>query len=320
MSSPSPASRSPQETVAVVTSTRNPHPETPGDVPSPRVEAPGRGRTPSVEEVRATAKRRRRQHLALVWVLRLALLAVILVGWQMSARYQWVNPTFTSKPTSIWDALIRDVTGDIPEALKVTLYETLAGFALASIAGFLLGCLLYEVRLADAVLQPFLTAFNSLPRIALAPLFVLWFGLGSSSRIALVFSLVVFIMIANTYAGLRQGDRDYLMLAKQLGARGLRRFGMFVLPAAVPTIFAGLQLGLIYAFLGAVAGEMLGGSGGVGAELSTSLATFRTDDFMAELIILVLVTVVFSAAMRAVERRLLRWQRFELRGVGGTGS
>ena len=289
------------------------------DPPPVATASPTRGMR-TAAQVRESARRDARHRRVLVYLLRLALLAFMLSIWQLSAKYHWFNPIFTSKPTDIARALGRGLTGYIPGQLGVTLYETLVGFGLGAVAGFTLGCLLYQISLLDAVLQPFLTAFNSLPRIALAPLFVLWFGLGSSSRIVLVFSLVVFIVIMNTYAGLRQGDRDYLLLAKQLGARGSRRFRMFILPAAVPTVFAGLQLGLIYAFLGDVAGEMLSGSGGLGADLATSLATFRTDEFMADLFVLVIVTVGFSTLMKLLERHILAWQRIELRGMGGGTS
>lgn len=276
-----------------------------------------RGPRATAGELLASRRRGRRRDAVLVAVLRALLLVVITGGWELAARMEWVDPVFTSRPTQIFHAFLTTLSGDLIPALRVTLFETLVGFAMASLVGFLLGCALYQFRVFDRVVQPFLTAFNSLPRIALAPLFVLWFGLGAASRIALVFSLVVFIVISNTYAGLHQGDRDYLMLGRQLGARGLTKFRFFVLPAAVPTLFAGLQLGLVYAFLGAVAGEMLSGSGGVGASLSTALASFHTDVFMANLVALVVVTVAFGALMKLVERRLLRWQRHELRGVGG---
>lgn len=265
-------------------------------------------------------KRRQRNRRITVLCLQLLLVIVILGGWELSARNAWMNPVFTSKPSDVWTALFAEIDGNMLPALGVTLYETLVGFAIASAVGFIVGCLMYEFNIFDRVIQPFLTAVNSMPRIALAPLFILWFGLGSTSRVVLVISLVIFIVINSTHAGLRQGDRDYLTLAQQLGAKGPRRFFMFVLPAAVPTLFSGLQLGLVYAFLGAVAGEMIGGSGGLGAELSTSLATFRTSAFMADLLVLVIVTVAFSALMKLIERRLLRWQVHELRGFGPSGS
>jgi NitT/TauT family transport system permease protein len=112
-----------------------------------------------------------------------------------------------------------------------------------------------------------------------------------------------------------RANRDHLLLARTLGASRRQLFAKFILPSAVPTIFAGLQLGLTYSFLTAVVGEMLSGATGLGAKLAVTLATYRTDDFFAALFLLALVATALSNAMRLVERRLLRWRQYELSGL-----
>jgi NitT/TauT family transport system permease protein len=199
----------------------------------------------------------------------------------------------------------------------VTVYETTVGFSASALAGIAAGILLYQAPRANRVLRPFLTGFNNLPRLALAPLFVLWFGLDTASRVALIISVVFFIVTFNTYGGLQNASRDHLLLAKTLGATRRQLFAKFILPAAVPTIFAGLQLGLTYSFLTAVVGEMLSGASGIGAQLQVTLATYRTDDFFASMLLLAVVATALSGAMRLIERRLLRWRRYELSGLDG---
>ncbi|HLI24086.1 MAG TPA: ABC transporter permease [Acidimicrobiales bacterium] len=201
--------------------------------------------------------------------------------------------------------------------MGTTLYETFVGFAIASALGLIGGYLLAESKAFDTVARPFMTGFNSLPRIALAPLFVLWFGLGSNSRIVLIVSLSFFIVAFNTYAGLQGVNRDHLLLARVLGANRRERFVKFVLPSALPPVFAGLQLALTYAFLGAVVGEMLTGNQGLGGYLALEMGTFNTTAFFGGLVLLVIVALLVSAAMRLVEKRVLRWRAVEMRGTSG---
>src|SRR5665213_1321950 len=145
----------------------------------------------------------RNRRVLLIQTLRIAVLAVILGIWQILARSGRINVTFTSTPSDIGDAFYHGlVHGVYWSPIKQTLYETLIGFAVGSALGIISGLVFYQFSLVEAVGRPYMTALNSLPRIALAPLFVLWFGFGSTSRIALAISLVFFIAAINTYAGL----------------------------------------------------------------------------------------------------------------------
>jgi NitT/TauT family transport system permease protein len=248
---------------------------------------------------------------------RLLLLAGLIGSWEAAVRLRWMKPLFTSQPSAflpaLWAHLLEGslLKRDLPQ----TLYETFAGFAVASVLGIGLALLLHEFPLLDAVIQPFLTAFNSMPRVALAPLFVLWFGLGPESKVVLVISLVFFIVIINTLAGLKASDRDHLLLARTLGVGRWQRFWKFVFPAATPAIFAGLQLGLVYALLGAITGEILGGHGGVGARMAVAINTFSTDDFFADLLFLVLFSTALALLVQRLERWLLHWRYIEMRGI-----
>jgi NitT/TauT family transport system permease protein len=251
-----------------------------------------------------------------VLVIEIVVLAVVLGSWQLCAETGALNPIFISDPSSIASAFYTSIaSGSLFSPLGTTLYETLVGFGIGVAIGNVLALLLHEIPILERALQPFLTALNNLPRFALAPLFVLWFGLGSMSRILLVVSLVFFIGFVNTYAGLQNASRDHLLLGATLGVRRFELFRLFILPSALPSIFAGLQLGLTYSFLTAVVAEMLSGGSGIGAQLVTTAASYEMASFFAFLVALVIVATGLSVIMRGLESQLLRWRKVELEGL-----
>jgi NitT/TauT family transport system permease protein len=263
-------------------------------------------------------KMRKKKRSIAVRVLQFLVIVALFGSWQLLAVTKVLNPSFVSEPSeffpSFWHGV---VSGSLLSLMGATLYATFVGFAAAAVLGLLAGYLFAEFKVLDMVARPFMTGFNSVPRIALAPLFVLWFGLGSLSVIVLIVSLAFFIVSFNTYAGLQSCSRDHLLLARTLGAGRFVRFTKFVLPSATPAIFAGLQLALTYAFLGAVVGEMLQGSQGLGGYLALQMGTFETTGFFGGLTLLIIVALIVAGVVRAVEKHLLRWQAYELRGTQG---
>ena len=179
---------------------------------------------------------------------------------------------------------------------------------LGSLAGLALGLLFVAYPVLEKFLEPLFSALNSLPRIALAPLFLLWFGLGPASKIALGFSLTVFIVLNSTVAGARSVDSDWLTLSRMLGASKVVVFFKVTLISAVPTIFSGLRLGLIYALLGVIGGEIIASQHGLGQMLTYLAGTFDTNGVFAVLIFLAILGVALTRAMSALEQHLLRWR------------
>lgn len=284
---------------------------TPSETASDELEA-------QVAETLRRRKTRRRIRLTALWGGRVALLVALFGSWQLMAGAGVVDPAFTSEPSRIGTDLVNFVkVGASWRLVGITVYETLAGFAISAILGFIGGFVLYQSQLFADMVRPLITAGNGLPKIALAPLFVLWFGLGSFSRIVLVVSLGFFIVLLNTYAGLQNCDRDLLLLGKSLGAGRITLLRKYSLPSAVPTIVAGLQLCLTYAFIAAIVGEMLSGNGGLGAQMALSLASYHTGRFFAELIVLLVVATLASSLLTLIERQMLRWRRTEVRGLAG---
>ncbi len=258
----------------------------------------------------------RRRLSPTVIAIQVGALCLLFGSWELVARQGWLNPAFVSEPSQYFPSFWHGISqGNLLSLMGTTLYETFVGFSIAAVLGMAAGYLMAEFRIVDTVARPFMTGFNNLPRIALAPLFVLWFGLGSTSRIALVVSLGFFIMAFSTYAGLQSTSRDHLLLGRTLGTGRWARFWKFELPSAMPAIFGGLQLNLSYAFLGAVVGEMFTGSAGLGGYLALQLNTFDTSDFFGAIVLLIIVAVALSGLLRATERRLLRWRTVELAGT-----
>jgi NitT/TauT family transport system permease protein len=290
-----------------------------GALPELRDTTLDRGLVPDAEDaaarraVRVVRARRRGLSLAL----QLATIVVLAVVWQVMADAGWINSLFTSKPTAIVSAFYNGFAdGSFWSPLLTTLEETLAGFAISVVLGVSMALVSYWVPLFHEATSGLVTAANNLPRLALAPLFVLWFGIGSESRIVLVVSLAFFVVLINTYAGLQNADRDHLLLARVLGAGRWKTFVTFTLPAATTTIFAGLRLALAFAFVGAVIGEIIMGGTGLGAQLVIFQDAYRTADVMALLAVMAIVATAMTALVDLLERRLLRWRAHEFRSLG----
>lgn len=279
-------------------------------VRAPEVRKP-MGRRASMRSQGATTARKRSTRALMVvsfgWV---AVFVVVSGSWQIAATHGVINPVFTGLPSRIGAAFLRAITG--PELFvdaRATATAALIGAGFASIAGIVCAFILAQSDVWRRIVDPYFTVFNGLPRVALAPLFLLWFGIGIMSKVALAASITFFVTFYNTMVGVDSVDRDHLLLARALGASRFQVFLKFVVPSAVPSIFTGLQLGFVYGMLGTVASEMLAGEHGLGVLLTRQAALFQMDEYFATLMLLALLTCTISGTMEFIRRRLLRWQR-----------
>jgi NitT/TauT family transport system permease protein len=240
----------------------------------------------------------------------LAFLVLLIGGGEYAFDRGWLDPAFFGKPSGValylWKGLV--VSRDLWLDLGYTLGGTLVSFAIGSVAAIATGALFVAFPRLEHAVNPYLTVINAMPRIALVPLFILWFGLGIGSKIAVGVSLTFFIVLSATTAGIRSVDADHLTLSRSLGARPLQLFWKVTLPSAVPVIFAGLRLGLIYAMLGVVGAELLAAEHGLGQTLALAQGQFNMDGVIALLLLLSLVGLLISVGMSTVERRLLKWR------------
>jgi len=248
-----------------------------------------------------------------VWAIRALMIGVFVIVWKVAGATGTFNPIFIGTPEGTLRAFVLQFLEYrmLGIDLGYTVIETLFGFAIGAISGMFAAVILFRSRAARRAVAPLVVAANSLPRIALAPLFVLWFGLGIAAKVALVVSLVFFVMLTTTLAGLTQPNRDHEYLARSLGASSRQHILYFVVPAAVPTIMAGLELSLTYSFLGAVAGEIVGGTYGVGVRLTIYANSFEIDKFLALLLLLVIVSTMTVQFMRHFSAKLTRWHAAE---------
>lgn len=238
---------------------------------------------------------------------------MIFGGWEWAVRDGRMDPVYVGQPSKIFTHFLEMlVTPVITVDAVATFSGALLGWALASVAGIVVTLLLTRSRYLTRVVDPFFTALNSLPRVALAPLILLWFGIGLSSKVALSFSLAFFVVASNTRAGVESAEADRLLLARVLGATNLQTFLKFILPGAVPNIITGLQLGFIFGMLATVAGEMIAGQSGLGVRLQYFASAFRMNEYFATMVILVIGTTAFSGLLAVLRRYLLRWQQTEL--------
>ena len=198
--------------------------------------------------------------------------------------------------------------GEIYSHLGVTLYETVMAFVIGTIAGLAVGLWLALSPVAAAVADPFIKGFNSMPRVILATIFAVWFGLGPASKIALGFTLVFFIVFFNVYQGVREVNPNVLASAKMLGATRRQLLRYVYLPSAMSWVFSSLHTSVGMAFVAAVIGEYLGSAEGVGYLILQAETTFDMNTVMAGILVLTACALILDRIVTEVEKRLMRWQ------------
>lgn len=198
--------------------------------------------------------------------------------------------------------------GEIYSHLGVTLYETVMAFVIGTVAGLAVGLWLALSPVAAAVADPFIKGFNSMPRVILAPIFAVWFGLGPASKIALGFTLVFFIVFFNVYQGVREVNPNVLASAKMLGATRRQLLRYVYLPSTMSWVFSSLHTSVGMAFVAAVIGEYLGSAEGVGYLILQAETTFDMNTVMAGILVLTACALILDRIVTEVEKRLMRWQ------------
>lgn len=243
--------------------------------------------------------------------------AALMVLWELSSG-RLIDPFWVSSPSQVFEYLYDVIAdGSIFGHLGITLYETFSGFFIGSIFGIGLGFALGRREVLAQVLDPYVVAFNGIPRIALAPLFIIWFGIGPTSKVILVVSVVFFLTFFNTFAGVKGVDAELKNILRIMGASERQILLKVTLPAIVPWITTGLKISLPYAIVAAVVGEFIAASKGLGYLINYNTSLFSTTGALGGILILALVVVVCNEAITRAETYLLRWRpREERRGEG----
>jgi NitT/TauT family transport system permease protein len=281
----------------------------------------------------------KRRLSTLLWQigLTLAWLALWQWGWDLHERAPWaipdiLDPYFVSRPSEIWQQFLRlscleSRTGtwngmygvefdkclaryenNLWKATGVTLRNTFFGFLTGVSSGFILGLVLGRSRRLAQIFEPFVTAVNSIPRIALAPIIILAFGIGDASKIVTSWIVVVFLVFFNTFEGARSVDTDYINASRLLGATEWQITRSVVIPSTMAWVFASLSPAISFALIGVIVGEFIGAEHGIGRLIIESEARGEASGMMVAVFVLMIVGVVLSALIRRLQAYLLRWQ------------
>src|SRR5712692_4852210 len=257
---------------------------------------------------RATRSRRGSERARLA-VARLALLAALVAGWEVGARTRVIDPYFMSLPSKLAQTIaVWFANGFIYPHIWATVHEAVVGLAVGILGGVLVGVLFAFSPFLSGLFHPLMVVFNAMPRIALAPLFIVWLGIGLASKVAMVVSLVFFIIFFSTYAGLRDVDVNLINHVRVMG--GTRRDLMrhVLLPSALTWIFASLRACVGFAVIGAILGEYLGADRGIGWIVQYGESMFDSNMVLSGLVVLMAFVAVLDGSLGWLERRFSHWK------------
>lgn len=237
------------------------------------------------------------------------ILIAALILWELSARMGWIDPFIMSSPSQVMSTVARLYNGnELFHHIGITLYETVVGFILGTILGTLIAILLWWSKSLARILDPYLVVLNALPKIALGPILIVWFGAGVKSIIimGLLISLVVTVM--TVLAGFDEITGEKQLLMRTLGATKLQILTMVVLPASVPTIMSALKISVGMSWVGVIVGEYLVSRAGLGYLIVYGSQVFKLDLVMASIVILCVLAAAMYYAVAFFEKRLIRWR------------
>jgi NitT/TauT family transport system permease protein len=262
----------------------------------------------------ATGRPRTLRRGTKVLLLRGALLLALLLAWEamtggLGLGWRVFEPAIVARPSAIaGDFGVYARSGLLVRDLRATLSEAFLGLFLGAAGGIAVGILFgYLAMLAD-VFEPIMVAFNSLPRITLAPMIVLWFGLGMTSKVVLSLFTVFFVIFFNTFLGVRNVDPDLVRAVRAMGGGPRDVVRMVVVPSVASWIFAALRTSVSFALSGAVVGEFVGSTSGLGYRMLLAAGLLRTERVFAIMLLLMVVGVSLVELSRRAERYLLRWR------------
>lgn len=248
---------------------------------------------------------------------RLLVLAASLGLWEVGADTGVIDPYFLPAPRNVALAVWKLVTsGELAKHLPTTLGEAASGLVIGGVLATALGILSGRLRRLGDTVEPFAVLGNAVPRIVLAPLFVFWLGIGPTSKVALSALMVFFVVYLAVFSGMRQAEARFVEHARLLGARPLDIVREVYVPSILGWLFASLRLALGFAFSGAVIGELLGSSRGLGYLVNAASGRFDPAGILAVVFVILLIIALAFAALSFVERRTLRWRASETASVG----
>lgn len=259
---------------------------------------------------------RRRRRTALIQVERAAVLVIFIVVWNVAVKTKWINPLYSATPRQTLHQFYSLLgQGSFWTDFLVTLREAVLGWAVGSAAGLAVGLVLGRSLHAMRVAGPYLTFVNAVPKIALAPIIILWFGIGETSKVVTAILVVFFIVQVPTTAAVALVDPDLDTVATTMGANELQRFKKVYFPGILAAVFGALRLSAVLSLLTVVFAEFLAARQGLGQRLITATNQFQMAEAFALMIVLAVLALLVNGVIGIVERRMLRWQGSASRGA-----
>ncbi|MFV0493104.1 MAG: ABC transporter permease [Pseudorhodobacter sp.] len=235
--------------------------------------------------------------------------AILFLGFWQWASGTLIDPFFISSPSAVFTKLYAwTLNGQLYYHLSITLYATALGFAIGAAIGFTMGLLFGEFAFVADVMDPFITALYSIPKLALAPLFIIWFGIGIESKVAVSASIVFFVVFLNTFSGVRDVNPLFINATRIMGASHLGVLRTVVIPSATAWVITGLKVSVPYALVGTVIGEFMSSNRGIGFVIAQATGLFDTDSVFAGIIILAVVGAMINGLLKKTETWLQRWK------------
>ena len=244
----------------------------------------------------------------------LVILCQVAFGLAFLAFWEWssgrlLDPFFISSPSKVFAKLWQwTVNGQLWLHLSITLQATAAGFLIGAAIGFALGLLFGRFKFAAEVFDPYITAIYSLPKIALAPLFIMWFGIGLASKVAVSAAIVFFVVFLNTFSGVREVNPLYIHSTQIMGASQWAVMRTVTIPSAAAWVITGLKVSVPYALVGTVIGEFMSANRGIGFIISQASGLFDTTSVFTGLIVLAIVGALINSGLKRFEGWVLRWR------------
>ena len=236
--------------------------------------------------------------------MRILLLISIMIFWEFAAEIKLIDPFITSSPSRVVSTIIRFISsGELWTHIAVTLFETTISFILGTVLGTLLAILLWWSKTLSKILDPYLVVLNALPKIALGPILIVWFGSGMTSIIVMGMLISIIVTTISVLSGFNDTTSDMQLLMRTLGATKLQTFLMVVFPASVPTIIAALKLSVSMSWVGVIVGEYLVSKDGLGYLIVYGGQVFKLDLVMASIIVLCILAALMYYAVAYIEKR-----------------
>ena len=266
---------------------------------------------PDIVLADTTPRRRMLSERTVINLLRLAILAALLGFWQVASG-PLIPAFFVSSPSAILSRLWTWImNGQLFFHMSITATEAALGFLFGSLLGIAAGVLLGRREFLARLLDPFIMTIYSLPKVALAPLFILWIGIGMDMKVIFTAMIVFFLVFLNTYTGVRNVSRELISILRLMGANERQVLQRVVLPSAITWVFAGLKISVPYALIGAIVGELMASNKGLGALLVRAQGEFDTAGVFASLVAIMFLAVMSNGLVKFLERKLMPWKEVE---------